>query len=125
MSKHYGCLFHFCQAIYHQVQYLGKKQQYSTSESFRVLCKKFMALALMPHEHALTSFKEIQADASQLSGWYMEELLIYLENNWLNTVDLWNVTSCDHRTNNVCEVESCRCRIYSILLFFLKAIIPE
>ena len=72
----------------------------------------------MPREHVLTSFKEIQADAGQLSGCHMKELLIYFENNWLNTVNRWNMSSCDHRTNNVCEDESCRCSFYYILLFF-------
>ena len=53
------------------MEHLGKKQEYSTNEPFRVLCRKLMALALMPREHVLTSLKEIQADVGQLSGCHM------------------------------------------------------
>ncbi|CAF5209686.1 unnamed protein product, partial [Rotaria magnacalcarata] len=62
-----------------------------------------MALVLMPYEQVINSFNEIQADADLLPDHPMEELLLYFEKNWLNIIDLWNVSACDSRTNNVCE----------------------
>ncbi|CAF4006829.1 unnamed protein product [Rotaria sp. Silwood1] len=73
---------------------------------FRVLCRKFMALALMPREHVVSSFREIQADADRLPHGLMEDLLIYFETNWLDDIDLWNVSTSENRTNNVCEGEN-------------------
>ncbi|CAF1086138.1 unnamed protein product [Adineta steineri] len=47
-SKHMGCFFHFCQAVYRQIQSLGLQQQYTEDETCRCLCRKLMALVLMP-----------------------------------------------------------------------------
>ncbi|CAF4963719.1 unnamed protein product, partial [Rotaria sp. Silwood1] len=60
----------------------------------------FMALALMPREHVVSSFREIQADADRLPHGLMEDLLIYFETNWLDDIDLWNVSTSENRTNN-------------------------
>ncbi|CAM4834891.1 unnamed protein product [Rotaria magnacalcarata] len=101
--KHYGCFFHFCQAIYRQIQNLGKQQHYSANEPFRLLCRKLMALALMPSEQVINGFNDIQLVADQLPDHPMKELLLYFQKNWLDNIDLWNVSTCDTRTNNVCE----------------------
>ncbi|CAF3357487.1 unnamed protein product [Rotaria socialis] len=116
-SKHYGCFFHFCQAVYRQIQHLGKQKDYSSNESFRLLCRKLMALALMPYEQVINSFNEIQADADLLPDHPMEELLLYFEKNWLNIIDLWNVSARDSRTNNVCEGEMTN-KVSNISFFF-------
>lgn len=62
-----------------------------------------MALALVPYEHVIGCFKEIEAEADQLPGYPMKDFLLYFENNWLDNIDLWNVSTCDSRTNNACE----------------------
>jgi len=79
------------------------QSDYVSNEDFRILCRKLMALALMPRDQVLTGFEEVQAAADQLDGNQMETLLTYFENNWLSNIDLWNVFRCDTRTNNVCE----------------------
>ncbi|CAF3821104.1 unnamed protein product, partial [Rotaria sp. Silwood1] len=94
------------EAIYGQIQYLGKQQDYSTNETFRLLCRKIMALALMPRDQVIRGFNEIRDNAEQLPGRLMDELLIYFENNRLVDIDLWDVSTCDTRTNNVCEDEN-------------------
>ncbi|CAF1349582.1 unnamed protein product [Rotaria sordida] len=88
VSKHYACFFHYCQAIYRQIQHLGKQQDYSTNESFRVLCRKIMALALIPREHVIDSYKEVHADADKLPGYPMQELLIYFEKNRVQCITI-------------------------------------
>ncbi|CAF1532888.1 unnamed protein product [Adineta ricciae] len=86
-SKHMGCFYHFTQAIYRQIQSLGMQQQYVDDETFRGLCRKLMALALMPKEHAKSSFEEIHKDADNLPDQSMDQLLEYFEDNWMNDVD--------------------------------------
>ncbi|CAF1355393.1 unnamed protein product [Rotaria sordida] len=102
-SKHMGCFYHFCQAVYRQIQSLGMQQQYTEDETFRCLCRKLMALALMPRDKVKSSFEEIQEDACKLPGQPMDQLLEYSEDNWMNDVDLWNVSESNVRTNNNCE----------------------
>ncbi len=98
-----GCFFHFCQAVYRQIQSLGMQQQYTEDETFRCLCRKLMALALMPKDKVKSSFEEIQEDAIKLPDQPMDQLLEYFEDNWMSDVDLWNVSESDVRTNNNCE----------------------
>ena len=98
-----GCFFHFCQAIYGQIQQLGMQQQYTKDETFRCLCRKMMALALVPREKVVSSFDEIQDDAHKLPGPPMNQLLEYYEDNWMNDIDLWNVSESNTRTNDECE----------------------
>lgn len=62
-----------------------------------------MALALVPRQHVVNAFNEVRAAADQLSTGPIQELLNYFDRNWMNNIDLWNVSSCDTRTNNVCE----------------------
>ena len=81
------------------------QQQYSISEAFRILCRKIMALALMPRDKVTSSFNEIQGDAHISSGSSMEQLLEYFEDQWMQDIDLWNVSAFDTRTNNTCEGE--------------------
>ncbi len=98
-----GCFFHFCQAVYRQIQSLGMQQQYTEDETLRCLCRKLMALALMPRDKVKSSFEEIQEDASKLLDQPMDQLMEYFEDNWMNDVDLWNVSESNVRTNNNCE----------------------
>ena len=100
-----GCFFHYCQAIYRQVQNLGMQQQYSTNELFRILCRKIMPLALMPRDKVTSSFDEIHHDAQKLPESPMEPLFEYFEDQWMQDIDLWNVSASDTRTNNTCEGE--------------------
>lgn len=62
-----------------------------------------MALALMPRDEVTNAFNSIRDDAGQLSGNPLAGLLSYFETNWMHDIDLWNVSTCDSRTNNVCE----------------------
>jgi hypothetical protein len=79
------------------------QQDYFKDSTLRALCRKIMALALMPHAQVVNGFKEIRAAADRLSTGPIQNLLVYFEKNWLDNIDLWNVSKCDTRTNNVCE----------------------
>jgi hypothetical protein len=64
-----------------------------------------MALAMMPIGTVSTGFDEIRDDARELPNSSMEPLLAYFEKQWMSDPDLWNVSTCDSRTNNFCEGE--------------------
>jgi hypothetical protein len=62
----------------------------------------------MPRDQVTNGFNEIRSAANQLAGGPMKDLLMYFEKNWLDDIDLSNVSKCDTRTNNVCEDENDR-----------------
>ncbi|CAF4007618.1 unnamed protein product [Rotaria sordida] len=67
------------------------------------ICKKIMALPLMPRDKILDGLDEIREAANLLPGLPMVRLLKYFDDNWMSNIDLWNVYDFDSRTNNVCE----------------------
>ncbi|CAF0970596.1 unnamed protein product [Rotaria sordida] len=102
-AKHICCYFHMCQAVYRRIQQLGLQQQYMIDDTLRALCRKLMALPLMPHDKIVYGFDEIREAADYLPGKPMIQLLQYFDNNWMSDINLWNVFGLDSRTNNVCE----------------------
>ena len=55
------------------------QQDYLKDDSLRALCRKIMALALMPHEQVVNDFDEICAATDQLSTGLIQDLLVYFE----------------------------------------------
>ena len=51
-----GCLFHFSQALWRQVQSNGLSTKYKEDEYFRLNVKKLIALAFVPVEDVVTVF---------------------------------------------------------------------
>ena len=100
-----GCFFHYFQCVYRQIQQLGLQQKYASDEQFRILCRKLMALALMPLDKVRSSFDEVQREAYTSYGESMHGLLSYFDDNWMIEINLWNVFGSDSRTNNTCEGE--------------------
>ena len=75
-----GCSFHWTQAIWRKIQFLGLQQQYINNSSTHNFCRKLMALPFLPPEHIETAFRNIQEVASNSVG---EELTTYIENTWI------------------------------------------
>jgi hypothetical protein len=98
-----GCFFHFSQSIYRQIQALGLQQKYLADENLRLLCRKVMALALMPLDKVTSALDDIRNAADSLPGSPMTELLKYFDDTWMVNIGLWNVSGFDSRTNNTCE----------------------
>jgi hypothetical protein len=99
--RHHGCYFHFCQAIYRQVQSLGLVQAYESRPDIRLHIRKLMAIAFLPLHLVRVTFAalEYQSDAMLLP------LFHYFRTQWLTaaTPSMWNVYGEDLRTNNDCE----------------------
>ncbi|CAF3646667.1 unnamed protein product [Rotaria socialis] len=92
---HKGCLFHFSQAVWRQVQSKGLTTKYNEDEYFRLNVKKLIALAFVPLDKVTTGFDLIcdQFDDDA------DDLLEYFEKTWIGTGrtkpqfdhKLWNV----------------------------------
>ncbi|CAF4918441.1 unnamed protein product, partial [Rotaria sp. Silwood1] len=86
-----------------QIQRLGLQQQYVRDEVVRGLCKKIMSLPMMMMDTILGGYDENRYEAEQLPGSPIEPLLRYFEKQWLSEITLWNVSTTNSCTNNVCE----------------------
>jgi len=79
--KHFliGCLFHFAQAVWRQVQSKGLTRKYNEDESFRLTVKKLIALSFVPLDQVIPGFDLIcdQFDDDA------DDLLDYFEKTWI------------------------------------------
>ncbi|CAF2891147.1 unnamed protein product [Rotaria sp. Silwood2] len=82
---------------------LRLQQHYLSDENFRLLCRKLMALGLMPLDKGVNSFQDVRSAAQCLPQLQVIQLLQYFENNWMSNIELWNLFGLDSRTNNICE----------------------
>ncbi|CAF2117211.1 unnamed protein product, partial [Rotaria magnacalcarata] len=114
---HKGCLFHFAQAVWRQVQSKGLTTKYNEDESFRLTVKKLIALSFVPLDQVIPGFDLIcdQFDDDA------DDLLDYFEKTWIGVKGrrgtgrkkpqfdhkLWNVydrvTAAVPRSNNAAE----------------------
>jgi len=63
-SVHRGCHFHFCQAIYRQVQHLGLVGAYNTQPDVRLQVKQLVVLAaFLPVAIVRLTFNNLEAQA--------------------------------------------------------------
>ena len=101
-----GCLFHFTQAVFRKIQSLGLQRAYNVDAGTLALCKNFMALPLLPHEHIHTVFDQLVAGIGEDVP-ALRELSGYIQDTWINgnifsPVD-WSVFGQAIRTNNDVE----------------------
>ena len=100
-ATHRGCHFHFCQAIYRNVQRLGLVGAYESQPEIRLQVRQLMALAFLPIAIVRLTFSNLEAQSDPL----LQPLFQYFRQQWLTAVPtrLWNVSGEDIRTNNDCE----------------------
>ncbi|CAM4801162.1 unnamed protein product [Rotaria magnacalcarata] len=100
-ARHAGCYFHFTQALYRNIQKLGLSTAYRDTEAIRMICRKLMALPLLPLNDVKVALEDLKDD----SPITLRDLFNYFENFWMADipVHLWNVSDLQIRTNNNCE----------------------
>ncbi|CAF2044232.1 unnamed protein product [Rotaria magnacalcarata] len=76
---HKGCLFHFGQAVWRQVQNKGMATKYREDESFRLNVKKLIALAFVPVGDVIKAFDIV----AELFDDDADDLLDYFEKTWI------------------------------------------
>ena len=74
-----GCLFHFGQCIWHQIQSLGLRKKYLEDKSFHLNVKILSALAFVPVSDVIKGF-DVVADEFADDA---EDLLGYFEKTWI------------------------------------------
>ena len=74
-----GCLFHFSQAVWRQVQNKGLATIYREDECFRLKVKKLIALAFVAVDDVTTAFDLIAAEFDDDA----DDLLEYFEKTWI------------------------------------------
>ena len=57
-----GCLFHFSQAIYRKLQELGLQAAYNTDAGTSGVCRRLMALALLPRSISARCFCDFRSN---------------------------------------------------------------
>lgn len=98
-----GCHFHFCQAIYRQLNVNGLAKKYETNDDFKLWVRSVMALALVPVaqvDEAWTYLQAVQSPDRAL-------LIDYVNRVWFEgsfPKEIWNQANPDTpRTNNGAE----------------------
>ncbi|VDI30203.1 Hypothetical predicted protein [Mytilus galloprovincialis] len=98
-----GCLFHFTQAVFRHVQFLGLQPAYRQQDCIFKYVRKLMALPFLPADHIRPAFrrlKDLQTDP-------LQRLVTYVEDTWIKStvwpVESWTVFSQPTRTNNDVE----------------------
>ncbi len=83
---------------------------YSQDEEIRSVCRKLMALALLPPDEVENAFYSLRASLDARLKQELRQLLLYFDSYWMTDVPLamWNVHGYEHKTNNICEGMSIR-----------------
>ncbi|CAF1586169.1 unnamed protein product [Adineta ricciae] len=107
-SQHLGCYFHYTQAIYRNIQALGLSRDYGSDEEIRCICRKIMALPLIPISLVSKAYDDLLNSTiacSRVKYDMLRPLFNYFENQWMRKVDIqqWNVYGMQMRTNNNAE----------------------
>ncbi|CAF1353075.1 unnamed protein product, partial [Rotaria sp. Silwood1] len=110
-THHVGCFFHHTQSVYRMISTLGLKTTYENVESVRDLCRKLMAVALLPIDDVEDGYLEVlnQLTLETFSDTHvfnlMNDLMNYYDREWLRVIgkDMYCVYNLDYRTNNNCE----------------------
>lgn len=74
-----GCLFHFSQAVWRQVQNKGLSTKYKEDECFRLNVKKLIALAYVPLDDIITGYDLIVEQFDDDADDFLE----YFEKTWI------------------------------------------
>ncbi|CAF1482825.1 unnamed protein product, partial [Rotaria sordida] len=95
-THHVGCFFHHTQSIYRMIATLGLKATYENVESVRDLCRKLMAVALLPIDDVEDGYLEVlnQLTLETFSDTHvfnlMNDLMNYYDREWLRVIGMNN-----------------------------------
>ena len=100
-----GCLFHFGQCLWRNVQRLGLQNWYKEDANNAMTIKSFQALAFVPTHRVTEVFQELMATLDDDTDDVLSDFLTYFEATWIGVVQrgrrrrplfaisLWNVHS--------------------------------
>lgn len=83
----HGCLFHFGQCLWRNVQQSNLQVRYNTDIEFAVNVRKLMALAFVPEDHVIDAYNDlIQSDYYDDHEQELSPIVDYFEVTWLGKV---------------------------------------
>jgi hypothetical protein len=74
-----GCLFHFGQCIWRQIQHHGLQNKYKDDKLFHLNVKKLIALAFVPISDVIKAYDMVTDDFDDDA----DALLDYFEKTWI------------------------------------------
>jgi hypothetical protein len=91
-----GCYFHFSQEIYRNIQHVGLSSEYGDNEEVRIICRKLVALPIIPVSAVLQPFDDLHdsfLQSSVIKVNLLKPLFDYYESQWIKTVYIhrWDV----------------------------------
>jgi len=104
----HGCLFHYSQAIYKRVGFLGLTGLDKQDTHVRKVVRKLFALPLLPHRRMVEVFASMLVAAEDADyDPQLSELLSYVDKTWFHS-PIWSSKEiCSYQslvpTNNDCE----------------------
>jgi len=102
-----GCLFHFTQAVWRNIQACGLGEAYKHEVPVKIACRQLMALPFLPVGEVAQAFAFLEDLAHENLGDDLEELFAYFNRQWMTNPDIplatWNCHAVDVRTNNAVE----------------------
>ncbi len=107
--KHFGCAFHFTQAIYRKIQELGLVTPYKRVHEVTQFCRRLMSIHLIHYKDVNFVFQVLKGKISRNPKYEIKlrSLCEYFEQNWLKNnlwePKCWSVFNQPIRTNNDVE----------------------
>ena len=74
-----GCLFHFSQVVWRQIQSNGLSTKYTEDEYFRLNVKKLIAFACVPVDDVVTAFDLVAQQFDEDT----DDLIDYFKKTWI------------------------------------------
>ena len=76
-----GCYFHFTQAVFRKVMFFGLKGKYYNDPGTKHLCRKLMALPLLPVYEMIIEFQRLEDHVKTLNSPKIKKFLGYYKKN--------------------------------------------
>ena len=111
-ATHYGCYFHFTQAVYRRVQLYGLSRVYRFKENVRFLIRQLFCLPYLPKSLVVETFEKLIASNEivkmKLKYPKLQDLIDYVKRVWVNgfyPIAIRNIfeRDCDLRASNIAE----------------------
>jgi len=74
-----GCLFHYGQAVWRQINSCGLATKYKEDKKFHLAVKKLIALSFVPISDLVTAFELIEPQFDDDA----DEFIYYMEKTWI------------------------------------------
>ena len=103
----HGCFFHFTQAVWRKIQFLGLSVPYQENAFIKTTCRQLIALPFLPEAEVVNAFNFLEQVAEDNVGDDLRDLFTYYRQQWLENpaipLAVWNCNGKDLRTSNSVE----------------------